>query len=160
MESVELAGQTLLVALLAGWLVLGLVENLRAPGVNRDTVADVMSMEQMREAWPEIYARLSRNRVTDPRVHRLVFGGIVVAEAVVSAVLVAAVLALAGAVLGLVGAGAARALGAAASLGFTAIWGGFLVGGQWFGYWVAHDGAQKTHFLLTLWGIATFIALT
>ena len=159
MELMTLLGQTVLVGLLAGWLTLAALENIRAPSVNRDLVAAVLSMETMGRAWPEIYEVFKRNRITDPRVHGCVFATIVAVESITALVLIGATLALVGAVLGLVGVDAARIIACAGTLGFTAIWGMFLIGGQWAHYWVGHEGAQATHFMLTLWGIGTYLAL-
>ena len=42
---------------------------------------------------------------------------------------------------------------------FVAIWSGFLVVGNYFSYWFCHEGAQNTHYQMTLWGLATAILL-
>ena len=84
---------------------------------------------------------------------------IVLAESLVALVLIVATIALAGAVTGLVHAETARIIACIGTLGFTAIWGAFLVGGQWVHYWVGHEGSQHTHFMLVLWGIGTWLAL-
>jgi hypothetical protein len=53
----------------------------------------------------------------------------------------------------------ARTVALVGVLAFTAIWGAFLAGGQWFNYWVSERSPQSTHFFMLLWGIATLIFL-
>ncbi|MEO0999508.1 MAG: DUF2165 family protein [Pseudomonadota bacterium] len=159
METMILTGQTVLLGLLAGWLVLGALENIRAPRVNGDFVTMVLNMEQMAEERPEMFAQLSGNRLTSPALQRLLFQAIVAVECLVALVLVAGTAALAGALLGLVDPGLARLLAGWGALAYTAIWGAFLVGGQWFHYWVVHDSAQNTHYHMTVWGTVTWLAM-
>ena len=154
-----LAGQAAMVALLAGWLILGVIENIRFPDVNGLLVGDVMAMRRVRQN-PDMWRMLSGNRVEDRRIHRAIFRLIVAVE-----VAVAALLAVGAAALTLAAAGAgdplaARVWAIAGVTGWTCIWGGFLVGGQWFHYWLGHEGSQATHFFMTIWGVATFAALT
>lgn len=160
METLELVGQTLLVALLAGWLLLGVVENIRFPEVNRSLVRAVLNMERIREEQPEIYELCKGNRITSDAVHRTLFAAIVVAECIAVAVLLWGTAALALAVVGAADPGFARLVAGWGTVLFTAIWGAFLVGGQWVHYWAAWKDTQSTHYFMTLWGIATFIALT
>ena len=159
METLLLIGQTLFTGLLAGWLVIGVIENFRAPPVNRDLVAAVLNMERIRRERPEIYELTKGNRITSPATHRLVWAAILTAEVIASVVLVAGTLALAGAALGAVAPDTARLIAGAGALGFTAIWGGMLVGGQWVHYWAAWKDSQFTHYFMTLWGVLTFLAL-
>lgn len=160
METLTILGQALLVGLLAGWLVIGAVENIRAPSANRDLVAAVLSMRRVAEEKPAIYAVTKGNRIENPAIHSAVFAAIVVVEVIVAAVLTLGAALLLLAALGLAGAATARAVAVAGTLGFTAIWGAFLVGGQWVHYWAAWKDTQFTHYFMTLWGAVTFIALT
>lgn len=160
METLTLIGQAVLVALLAGWLVLGAAENIRAPAVNLDLVADVLSMRRVRDERPEIYALTKGNRIENPAVHRALFAVIVAVEAAAALTLSVGAGALALAAFGLAGAEAARLIALAGTIAFTAIWGAFLVGGQWVHYWAAWKETQATHYFMTLWGVATFVALT
>ncbi len=159
MDLIVLIGQCLFVGLLAGWLIFGVFENLRAPAVNATLVADVMRMSRVAAVYPEIYAEVHRNRCEDPRLHRLAFAAIVACECAVALILTVGTLALALALLGVVPAEPARVIGAMGAVGFAGIWGSFLVGGQWYHYWAGHEGSQMTHFVMTLWGIATFLTL-
>ena len=159
METMTLAGQSALVALQAGWLILGVVENLRFPAVNGWFVGEVMSMNrvrQNRDVWP----MLGRNRVEDPRTHRAVFLLIVAVEVVVAILLAFGAGLLLFAAFGGADATTARVWALAGVIGWTGIWGAFLVGGQWFHYWLGCEGSQNTHFHMTVWGVATFVALT
>lgn len=159
METVVLAGQCVLVGLLAGWLALGAIENIRRPWVNRDSVSDVLAMRTMRDEWPDTYRAFRSNRIEDARLHRLIFSAIVAAESIVAVTLVAGTAALGLALFELIPTETARIVAALGVLGFTAIWGAFLVGGQWVHYWVGHEGTQHSHFLLALWGVGTWVAL-
>ena len=154
-----LAGQAAMVALLAGWRILGVIENLRFPDVNRLLVGDVMAMRRVRQN-PDLWRMLRGNRIEDARIHRAVFRLIVAVE-----IVAALLLAVGATVLALAAAGAADPLSArlwalSGVIGWTCIWGGFLVGGQWFHYWLGYEGSQATHFFMTIWGVATFAALT
>ncbi|MEM7526539.1 MAG: DUF2165 family protein [Pseudomonadota bacterium] len=159
MEASLIVGQTLFVWLIALWILLGALENIRNPKVNRDSVAEVMSMSRMAEVYPDNHAVFRGNRLEDGRLHRLAFQFIVWVEVIVSGLLLLGALALTGACLGLVGVESARALAAWGTIGFVLVWGMFLVGGQWFHYWSGYEGAQATHFMAAIWGLATFAIL-
>lgn len=159
LDQTSLIGQALLVALQAGWLTIGAWGNIRHPELNRAMVADVMSMRPL-ASRPELFAELGRYRVECQRAHRRLYALIVAAETTVALALWASTGLLLLAALGAAEAEAARAVAALSVIGFAAIWGGFLVGGEWFRYWTGFGEAQKTHFLMTIWGVATFAALT
>ncbi len=160
METVELLGEALLVAILAAWIGIGVVENIRFPSVNGDLVRMVMRMDRVKEERPEIYEAVKGNRVESPAVHAWAYRAIVAFELLATALLAlgAAMLALAG--LGAGGAEGARAVAASGCLAFCLVWGGFLVGGQWFHYWAGWKDSQFTHMFLVIWGAATFHILT
>ncbi|MEM6712470.1 MAG: DUF2165 family protein [Pseudomonadota bacterium] len=155
MELLELAAQTMLVGLLAGWLVIGAYENWRAPEVNRDLVRDVFSMETMETEYPAIHALVKDNRMTSKRLQNVLFRLIVVFETLVAALLLLGTFALTLAIIGIVDPLTAQIVAGWAVLGFILIWGLFLVGGNWFHYWVSHKGSQHTHYFMTIWGIVT-----
>ncbi len=146
-----------LVAGQAAWLGIGVFDNIRYPDINRDGVAEVLRMESLKN-YPKVEALVGYRRIHDPRIVRFCFGLIVAAEVIATALLWAASLALACDVLGLVEGAWVRALALIAVLAFTSVWGGFLIGGQWFYYWFGEHG-QPTHFFCLLWGIATMAAL-
>ena len=159
LEETSLVGQSLLVALQAGWLTLGVWGNIRHPEINLAMVADVMSMRPLRDR-PELFDRLGAYRIECRHAHRRLYRAIVAAEATVALALWASTGLLLLAAIGTVEAETARAVAALSVIGFAAIWGAFLVGGEWFRYWAGFGEAQKTHFLMTIWGVATFAALT
>ncbi|MEM1286989.1 MAG: DUF2165 family protein [Pseudomonadota bacterium] len=159
METVEVAVQVVLVSLLAGWLVVGAYENIRAPEVNLDLMRDVFSMRSLSEEAPELYELLKRNRITAPNIQELLFRIVVVFETIVATILVIAAFMLGLALFGLLNLEIARILGVFGALGFTMIWGAFLVGGNWFHYWIAHKSTQHTHYFMTIWGIVTLAVL-
>ncbi|MEM8578502.1 MAG: DUF2165 family protein [Pseudomonadota bacterium] len=154
-----LIAQLVACGLIAAWLITGVWDNIVYPANNEAYTAEVMRMARMREAFPEEYARVAHRVVEDRGLQRLAFRIVVIAELAGAIVLTVATVLLAGAVLGL--AGTSFALGTAmlgATL-FTAVWGGFLVVGNYFCYWFCHEGAQNTHYQMTLWGLGTLILL-
>ena len=159
MDTMSLWIDALLVTALGGWIGLGALENIREPRLNADMVADVLAMGKMRREYPDAFALVGGNRVEDPNFHRLVFAAIVIGESLATLLLIVGALGLAGAAIGLCEAGAARLFAVGGTLAFTMVWSGFLVGGQWFHYWLAEQDAQHTHFLLAIWGVVTLVVL-
>ncbi len=157
-EIVLLLAQSLLVALQAAWLTLGAYSNLRWPRTNKDSVTNVVTMELTKER-PEVYEDHKHRAVTDPKSIGFLFYGVGVIEAAVSVFLWFAAGALLLAIPNMFDVETARALAIVAVAAFTAIWGAFLIGGQWFHYWVSEQSPQSTHFFMLLWGIATLIFL-
>lgn len=159
METVELAVQIVLVGLLAGWLVVGAYENIRAPQINLELMRDVFSMKTLSEEEPDLFEHVKRNRIAAPRVQELLFRSVVIFESIVATLLTLATLMLVLAMFGAVDGDVARLMGILGALGFTMIWGAFLVGGNWFHYWIAHKSTQHTHYFMTIWGIVTLSVL-
>ena len=151
--------QVVLVLMPTLWLVLGALENIRAPSANGNLVADVLSMKQMSVEFPDMFAALGRNRITSPRIHKAIFGAIVAFECFVAIVMIAGVIALFLAGTGIVPTDTARIVATLGMLGFSLIWSSFLVGGQWVHYWAGYKDAQLTHFIMMLWGIAVIVVL-
>jgi predicted small integral membrane protein len=160
METLVVLGQAVLVSLLAGWLGLGALENIRAPKVNFDLVVEVLTMARVSTLYPDIYQQVGRNRIDDPRLHKVLFGVIVAGECLVAVTLAGGAVALFGALGGWADVETARQIAIAGVIGFIALWGAFLVGGQWFHYWAGSEWAQAAHFFLVLCGIGTLIFLT
>ena len=149
--------QSAAVALPAAWLSLGTLDNILHPGINRGDVARVLALEALRD-WPDVRARVGHRAITNERTVRRVFLLVVTAECVASIVLWAGAVHLGLAFLGLADHERARDLAMIGALGFTGIWASFLIAGQWFYYWYDSYG-QSTHFMATLWGLATLIIL-
>lgn len=156
MEHLTLLAQALLVGAQAGWLGIGAFENIRVPRANADMVADVIAMRVIRTESPELFRLVGGNRIESPLFHKLAFAAIVIAESLSVLLMAAGSLGLLGALAGFWAAEPARILAAAGVLGFTLVWSGFLVGGQWFHYFLGHQEAQHTHFLLAIWGAVVF----
>jgi predicted small integral membrane protein len=155
MSELVLWVEALLVAAPGAWIALGAYENIRAPKANGDMVAEVLAMTRMKAEQPDYFALVSANRIASPRLHQVIFAAIVIAETASAILALLGALALAGAALGLSGAEVPRAIAVVGILGFTLVWSGFLVGGQWVHYWATHQEAQHTHFMLAIWGVVT-----
>jgi len=154
-----LLAQAALVLLLGLWLLLGWIENLRHPRANRDLVGEILSMRRVKQGYPEIHAEVGGNRIESKALHRLLFGLIVAVEVVVSLVLLAGAVLLAMAAFNAWDREAALTVAVLGVVGFTLLWGGLLVGGQWLHIWAGAEGLQQTFFLLTLWGVGTLAVL-
>ena len=151
--------QTLSVAGLAAWLGTGVYDNLRHPGVNEAHTAEVLSMARMRRAYPDVFAVVAHRAITRRAAQLMAFRAVVAAELVVFAMLLAAVVALLMALWGTATLETARAIALIGAASFAAIWVGFLVVGNYFCYWLCHEGAQSTQYQMTLWGLAVAILL-
>ncbi len=150
--------QAVLVALQAAWLSFGAYSNLRWPRTNFSSVSDVVTMEMARED-PGIYEDHKHRAIQDPKTIARLFRGVALCEATVAGLLWIACAGLLAAAAGLVAADLARAAALIAVCGFTGVWGLFLVGGEWFQYWVKEGSPQSSHFFMLLWGLATLIFL-
>jgi predicted small integral membrane protein len=160
MELAILGAQIVGTAGLAGWLTLGLWDNLRYPSMNETYTAEVLSMARLRAEYPEAYALVAHRAITDRRRQLLAFRAVVAVEALASFLLWAGTVALLLALAGAVAVESARAIAICGATAFFGIWTGFLVVGNHFNYWFCNEGAQNTHFQMTLWGIATTVLLT
>lgn len=161
LDTAILLAQTTQVAAMAVWLGAALHDNITAPRLNADSIAEIMGLDAMARQYPQHYAAMQVRRVTDPnRITRL-FRLIVAGETLVVLALTLATGALVLAMAGLIAIPTAKALALMAVAGFTGIWIAFLIGGNHFVYWLCHGNAQRTHFDLLLWGLGTqmFLAL-
>ena len=110
-------------------------------------------MARLRADFPDAYALVEHRRVIDPRLTRLAFSAVEAWELLASAALWLGVLSLGAAALGMTTADVAILRGLVGAGLFSATWMAFLVVGNWYCYWFGHEGAQNTHFQMTLWGI-------
>ena len=159
MENALLLAQAVATAGLAGWLTTGVLDNLLHPSMNETYTAEVMSMDRMRAAYPEAYAEVAHRAVTNRGLQLVAFRSIVVAEFIATLLLWGGVLALVAALFGAATAETSRTVALYGATAFTAVWSGFLVAGNYFSYWFCHEGAQNTHYQMTLWGLGTIILL-
>ncbi|MFL4469842.1 DUF2165 domain-containing protein [Tateyamaria armeniaca] len=159
METTVLAAQTLCTSLIAAWLTLGVRDNVLYPSVNETYTAEVMEMARLKAEYPEAYAPIAHRAITNRRTQQFAFRLVVTAESVAALILWIGVVAL---IMGLAGAASAdtgRSIAMIGTMLFTAVWAGFLIVGNHFCYWFCHEGAQNTHYQMTLWGIGTLILL-
>lgn len=159
-ETVTLIAQTGATAFLAGWLTSGLKDNLQHPEMNRTFTSMVLRMERMEELYPEHFEIVRHRRVDSPKLQNLAFRFIVWCEAIAAILLWIGVGFMCAALLGVSDVGTAKAFALIGALAFTSVWAGFLILGNHFGYWYAHEAAQNTHFQLVIWGVATMVFLT
>ncbi len=151
--------QIVITALLAGWLTIGVRDNILHPEINEQYTAEVLSMARLERDYPDEFARMSQRALTNRVTQRLLFRLIVITEALVAGALWIGVVGL---LMGLAETGSAEVgqmIAVGAALGFTTLWGMFLIVGNYFCYWFCHVEAQATHFFMLLWGLATLIVL-
>lgn len=159
LDTTILAAQALTTGLLAAWLTLGVRDNILHPAVNETYTAEVMEMSRMRDMYPDAFAHVAHRAITNRAVQRWAFRAVVVAELVATLTLWAGVVGLLMALAGTCGVEAGRAVALAGVMMFTAVWAGFLIIGNHFCYWFCHEGAQNTHYQMTLWGVGTMVLL-
>ncbi|GAA5151264.1 hypothetical protein GCM10023321_18010 [Pseudonocardia eucalypti] len=150
--------KVLLVAGLATYLSLFVLNNLTDPGTNSAAVERMMSMRELRDDPPLGRGVLWR-AVTAPAVHRAAFALVVVVQAIGAGVLwlAAALLAMAA----FQGYPVAGAIGVA-NLGLAvlvALCLGFLLTGLWFSYWVKMGPVQQGHTTLLLIGLVSVLTV-
>ena len=159
MDTALLAAQTLATGLIAAWLSLGVRDNILYPSVNETYTAEVMEMTRMRAEYPKEFAEIAHRAITDRATQQWAFRLVVTAEVLATLVRWAGV---GGLLMALFGAGAGdtgRSIALVGAMLFTAVWAGFLIVGNHFCYWFCHEGAQNTHYQMTLWGLGTMILL-
>ncbi|MEL6464652.1 MAG: DUF2165 domain-containing protein [Pseudomonadota bacterium] len=159
MDQMLIAAQALATGIVAAWLTLGVRDNILHPSVNETYTAEVLEMSRMKADYPDAFAHVAHRAITDRRLQYVAFRLVVVAELVATLVLWAGAIGL---VMALVGTGTSetgRSIAMAGCMLFTVIWAGFLIVGNHFCYWFCHEGAQNTHYQMTLWGVGTMILL-
>ncbi|MEM9549723.1 MAG: DUF2165 family protein [Pseudomonadota bacterium] len=156
-ETAYTIAQLIVVSGPAAWLATGVWDNLVYPRNNEIFTAQVMSLERMRETYPEEYARVSHRAITSRRIQQAAFRLVVSVELLATVLLWTAVIATGLSLIGVVATDTARGLALAGTAVFTSVWMGFLVVGNYFCYWFCHEEGQNTHFQMTLWGLGTLI---
>lgn len=159
MESAVLLAQTMATGLIAAWLSLGLRDNLLYPSVNETYTAQVLAMTRMQAEYPNEFQHVAHRAITDRRLQSLAFRLVVVAEGITCLLLWIGTIGLVMGIAGTASPDTGRTLALLGALSFTTVWAAFLVIGNHFCYWFCHEGAQNTHFQMTLWGLATMILL-
>ncbi|MEM8688655.1 MAG: DUF2165 family protein [Pseudomonadota bacterium] len=159
MDLATMIAQMFVTACLAGWMSLGVKDNIQHPVMNRTFTTMVLEMERMAEMYPEHYALVAHRRITNPTLQTVLFRGIVLAELIASLLLWVGAGWLGLAILGTADAENARVAALVGTIAFTGVWASFLIGGNHFSYWYCHEWAQNNHFQLVLWGTATMVLL-
>lgn len=158
-EVVILLCQTVCLSFLALWLTSGAWDNLRYPAVNETFTAEVMDMARLRAEYPDAYALVAHRRISSRTLQRAAFRLVVAWEVLSVLALWAAAFMMALTLFGSQSIDTARPLAMISVLMFTTTWAMFLIVGNHFCYWFGHEGAQNTHYQMTLWGMATLIFL-
>ncbi|MGZ2259180.1 DUF2165 domain-containing protein [Roseobacter sp. A03A-229] len=159
MESAVLLAQTMATGLIAAWLSLGLRDNLLYPSVNETYTAQVLAMTRMQAEYPDEFRHVAHRAITDRRLQSFAFRLVVIAEGITCLLLWIGTIGLVMGIAGTASPDTGRMLALLGALSFTSVWAAFLVIGNHFCYWFCHEGAQNTHFQMTLWGLATMILL-
>ena len=158
-DTALLLAQLVTTVAITAWLTTGLRDNILYPVQNETSTAEVLEMRRLRDEYPAALAPVAHRAVTDRRRQMLAFRAVVAAELIATLLLWFGTLALVMALFGLAMPGTARALALIGAAAFTAVWACFLIVGNHFCYWFGHEGAQNTHFQMTLWGLGTMILL-
>jgi predicted small integral membrane protein len=158
-EAILFLVDAVLVTGLALWMTVAVADNWRHPRMNEEAVAMVVRFDLMALQYPEDYALVAHRRIDDPAVIRRLFHAIRLAETLAAGALFLSALLLVLAAGGAVPAEVATAAGVLSAAFFTSIWGGFVIGGNYFAYWYCHQWAQSNHFMLMYWGFFVLIVL-
>ncbi|WP_028932355.1 DUF2165 family protein [Pseudonocardia spinosispora] len=149
--------KTLVVAGLATYLSIFVLNNITDPGTNSAAIPRMMTMRELREDPPLGQGVLWR-AIESPAVHRVAYLLVIAVQAVTALVLWYAVILLVSA---LFTGGTGIAL-AVANLGlalFVALFLGFVLTGLWFTYWVKMGPVQQSHLTLLLVGLASVVVV-
>lgn len=159
LETTLILAQILTTASLAAWLSSGVWDNIFHPTQNEVYTAQVMAMERIREDYPEAFEPVKHRAITNRTVQLFAFRAVVLAELAATLLLWIGTAALVLAFFGAASLDTARGLAMFGGIAFTAVWSAFLVVGNYFSYWFGHEGAQNTHYQMTLWGIGVMVLL-
>ena len=159
-STVLLAVQGFSTALIFAWLAIGFWDNMRYPSVNETYTAQVVQMERMREEFPDEFSLVAHRAISDRGFQRLMFRLVVLAEGLATLLLFLGVIATLMALVGTGTVGTAKTMMLIGAAAFTGVWASFLIVGNYFCYWFGHEGAQNTHYQMTLWGLGTMIFVT
>ena len=159
METAILVAQICSTASLAAWLTTGVRDNIFKPMLNETYTAEVLSMARMRDEYPEAFAEVAHRAITDSKLQRVAFYLVVSVELLATILLWIGTIALLMALVGTAELDTARSLALYGTTTFGAVWAGMLIVGNYFNYWFGHEGAQNTHFQMTIWGTCTLVFL-
>ncbi|MCY4151919.1 MAG: DUF2165 family protein [Aestuariivita sp.] len=158
-ELLILGSQALSIFLIAAWLTSGVYDNIRYPANNEHYTAQVVSMELLRDAFPQEFARVGDRAIRSRTKQKRLFWFVVFAEVITVILLWAGCGTLLLAIFENAEIELARSIALLGAMAFTSIWAGFLIAGNYFCYWYCHEGIQNTHYQMTLWGMTNVIFL-
>jgi predicted small integral membrane protein len=159
MDAALLTAQIVATGLIAAWLTTGVYDNIRHPRINETYTAEVFSMARMKSEYPVEYAEVAHRAVHNRTVQLIAFRIVILAELVACLLLWSGVIGLLMAATGTGSLETGRTFALLGAAAFTCVWGGFLIVGNYFSYWFCHEGAQNTHYQMTLWGLGTMILI-
>lgn len=159
MSVMILFAQTAACGFLAAWMFTGVKDNWLKPDLNGAIVGIILRIEKFEQLYPEEFEQVRHRRIENQRIHRAVFGFIVLWETLALVLLTIGFIALCLALISVVHADTARALALLGATAFTSVWAGFLIFGNHWVYWYCHEWGQNSHFQLLLWGLGTMIFL-
>ncbi|MEE4189645.1 MAG: DUF2165 family protein [Roseobacter sp.] len=159
METTLLLAQILATGALAGWITIGVSDNIRYPSLNETFTAEVFEIRRMRNEYPEAFEKIAHRVVSNRSLQVAAFRLVVVAELTATVLLWIGTVALVLSLLGALANETARMFATLGAIAFTGVWSGFLIVGNYFCYWFGHEGAQNTHFQLVIWGVGTLILI-
>lgn len=139
------------------WLAVVVLNNTTAFRNGVFSVGSMMAM-QLFDQEPAIRTPLLSRRVTANGWHKLVYGFVLIVEALVAILLCYAALGFGGALLGMVDAADAALRSNLAFSGLLAMSFILLLGGAWFVYYIRQEGTQITHLVLIGVAITGFLA--
>lgn len=146
-----------LVAGLALWLTIIVLNNVTDRGTNVRLIGRMMGMDEIKED-PLMGNGLQWRAIKSVVVHRLALCAVVVLQVVAVALLWRAAYLFLATTLGFGSVAAAVSAANLALVPFVALWFFFLCGGLWFGYWMKMGPVQQVHLtLLVVSMLATLV---
>ena len=130
METALLFAQLIGTGALAGWLTLGVRDNILHPSINETYTAEVMDMTRMRTEYPEVFAQVSHRAISDRKVQQTAFRAVITIELVASVLLWVGALFLFLAMFAAVAPDTARTVAILGASAFLAVWAGMLIVGN------------------------------
>lgn len=156
MKSVEKSRQYLKLAsliILALWITVAVLNNFTDPITNINNIENTVSMKLLKEdslaegliwrAWPSSFAKP-------------LFYTVCVIQAFISLMMWRAVFYFAKGLLSQNFTHAICCVNQALMI-FICLWGGFLCGGLWFGYWIKQGAMQMVHMTLFILGVSIYL---
>ncbi len=141
------------------WMTVAVVDNWRHPRLNEEAVAMVVRLDLMEQMYPEDFAQIAHRRIDSPVIIGRLFRAVRLFETLAAIALLASALLLGLAAGGLVAGTLASGAAILSAAFFVSIWGGFVIGGNYFAYWYCHQWAQSNHFMLMYWGFFVLVVL-